>query len=341
MALMRYRNTERLGVNESNNVFTKEINWIFREQPIADFGIDAIIEETRESNPTGRLIAAQIKTGYGNFHITEKSLTFYVSYIHYNYWIGYVLPIIIIGYLPEENLLIWQEISRSTLKKTPNKWKIEIPRNRILDHRSIPELTRILDSRFRRVIVPEALIGDPFSVSIFSLVENIDLINEASNSTIRFIDAMTEIRINSEDLNNRINTYIRRGLTEFDSQVVASINKFAQQLIILASRIENENVIFSKSFGQGVAAYAQISTIYFNLANDKRIQEETNQSFKQILVSLIDAQAGVGYLRNSLSKLPAKYTRLKDARNRITRAIDSLLEEYSNAEQIIKNYIAI
>lgn len=335
---MRYINTERLGVNETNTVFTKDINWIFREQPIADFGIDAIIEETKENNPTGRLLAAQIKSGPGNFHISDKILTYYVSNIHYNYWLGYVLPIILIAYLPSDNLLLWQEISRSTLKKTPKKWKIDIPKNKILGSKSITELTEVLNSRFRVVVKPEPFTGDPLSVSIYSLIENVGLIEEASKSTLRFIDTMSEMKSSSEKLNSKINTYSKQGLTEFDPQVVASINKFAHQLNISAKRIENENSIFSESFGIGISAYSQVSTLYFSLTNDNNIVEETKQVFNKLLLPLIDAQDGVTIMRNSISRLPKKYTKLKVARNRIVNAIDSLLEEYSIAERIVKDY---
>ena len=44
-------------------------------------------------------------------------------------------------------------------------------------------------------------------------------------------------------------------------------------------------------------------------------------------------------MRNSISKLPKKYTKLKVARNRMIDVIDSLLEEYNIAETIIKNFI--
>ena len=96
---MRYNKTERLGVIETDRIVTEEIGWIFREQPIIDVGLDAIIEEVINDEPTGKFLALQIKTGEGNFHKTEKSLTHYVSNIHYNYWLSLSIPIIIIASL--------------------------------------------------------------------------------------------------------------------------------------------------------------------------------------------------------------------------------------------------
>lgn len=336
---MRYSNTERLGVNESNRVFTKDINWIFRELSIADFGVDAIIEETKENDPTGRLLAAQIKSGLGNFHVSDKSLTYYVSNIHYSYWNGYVLPVILIAYLPNEELLIWQVISPTTLKKTPKKWKIDIPKNKILGSKSTVELTKILDARFKTVTKSESFEGDPLSVDIYEIVENVSFIKEASKSTLRFIDTMTDMKSSSDSLAGKIEVFSKQGLSEFDPQVVASINKFAHELIISARRIENENSIFSEAFGMGISAYTQVSTMYYSLTNDDNIISETKQVFSNLLTPLIEAQAGVTYMRNSISKLPKKYTKLKVARNRMVDAIDSLLEEYNIAETIIKDFI--
>lgn len=336
---MRYSNIERLGVNESNRVFTKDINWIFREQPIADFGIDALIEETIDKDPTGRLIAAQIKTGSGNFHLSENYLTHYISNIHYNYWMGYVLPVILIAYLPEEELLVWQLISRETLKKTPKKWKVRIPKNKILGNKSANELTEVLNSRFKKVLksVPEQ--GDSNSIDIYELVENIGFIQEASNATLRFVDTMSEMKSNSDSLAIKVNAFSERGLTEFDPEVVASINKFAKELIFSARKIETENEIFSESFGLGISAYTQVSTMYYSLTSDKTILNETKEVLGNLLSPIVEAQVGVSYMRNSIGRLPKKYSKLKSARNRLAEVIDSILDEYKIAEQIIRKYI--
>ena len=55
-------NIERLGVNAVEEAFLK-MGWLFREQPISDFGIDAHAEPTSDDWPTGQLIALQIKSG--------------------------------------------------------------------------------------------------------------------------------------------------------------------------------------------------------------------------------------------------------------------------------------
>ncbi len=53
--MSRYSNTERLGVIETDRIVTKYLGWIFREQPIIDVGLDALIEQSEEGEPKGRL----------------------------------------------------------------------------------------------------------------------------------------------------------------------------------------------------------------------------------------------------------------------------------------------
>ncbi len=78
--------TERLGVSKLDHYFSSK-GWLFREQMIHDFGIDAHVEITNESYPTGQLIAIQIKSGMSFF--SEKnnhSYIFRTEDKHINYW---------------------------------------------------------------------------------------------------------------------------------------------------------------------------------------------------------------------------------------------------------------
>ena len=54
---------ERIGVNKVEAFFIEEFDWIFREQSILDYGIDAHIEIKEDEEATGVLFALQIKSG--------------------------------------------------------------------------------------------------------------------------------------------------------------------------------------------------------------------------------------------------------------------------------------
>lgn len=42
--LRSHNQTERIGINAVEATFLSEFDWIFREQPVSDFGIDAQVE---------------------------------------------------------------------------------------------------------------------------------------------------------------------------------------------------------------------------------------------------------------------------------------------------------
>lgn len=83
--MKRYSTTERIGINTVENIVLHELGWIFREQPIVDMGIDAHVERVDEGDPTGKLIALQVKTGASHFHESGDTYFYYGTFTHLNY----------------------------------------------------------------------------------------------------------------------------------------------------------------------------------------------------------------------------------------------------------------
>jgi hypothetical protein len=50
---MAYSSTERQGIHRIGLIVSEELDWIFREQPIEDWGFDAEIEVVDGGTPTG------------------------------------------------------------------------------------------------------------------------------------------------------------------------------------------------------------------------------------------------------------------------------------------------
>ena len=110
--------TERLGVNYC--AWTAERNnWLFREQPINDIGIDAHMEFIEDDKPR-QLLALQIKSGSSWFKEKKDG---YIIFRHinerqYNYWTMNSLPCIIVLYNPDDDMCIWQELTTESIKRT-------------------------------------------------------------------------------------------------------------------------------------------------------------------------------------------------------------------------------
>lgn len=75
--------------------------YVFRETPNADVGIDGQIEHVNEKGETtGKIVAAQIKSG--NSYLIDKGdhFAFYPHEKHRNYWSIFPLPVILFVYYP-------------------------------------------------------------------------------------------------------------------------------------------------------------------------------------------------------------------------------------------------
>ena len=97
--------TDRSGIYKCGATFEK-IGFIFREQTICDYGIDAIIERKDEKYPSGKLIAVQIKSGDSYFkERKDDKVVFRGENKHYDYWLNHSLPVIIVLYSPSNDKL--------------------------------------------------------------------------------------------------------------------------------------------------------------------------------------------------------------------------------------------
>ncbi len=136
-------NTERLGVNATERVFL-EYGWLFREKPVADFGIDAEIETVTQEPlegstevrriPTGHVIVLQIKSGPSYLRPRAGNYAFYSSNMrHYNYWANHWLPVVLVFYDTETGVLRWRKFERTEAEVTDSGWNIDVPADNILN----------------------------------------------------------------------------------------------------------------------------------------------------------------------------------------------------------------
>lgn len=136
---------ERIGVSKLDTLFS-EAGWKFREQPIKDYGVDAQVEIVNEDNPTGKLIAIQIKSGLSYFsEQNETSIVFRPKTRHVSYWIDYCLPVILVLYHPDNDTFNWVRVDESSLMSTKKGYKILIPRAQYLDKQTIKCLVDLFD----------------------------------------------------------------------------------------------------------------------------------------------------------------------------------------------------
>lgn len=147
---MIYSSEERIGVYSVAKIFSENIGWIFREQPISDFGIDGFVEITKsgadleDQIPTGKLIGVQIKSGKSFFKESNGDhFVFRGTKKHLQYWLDHSIPVIIVLYNKETNCAYWQEVNESTVLLTDKSFKICVPQRNLLERNSRQRLTSI------------------------------------------------------------------------------------------------------------------------------------------------------------------------------------------------------
>lgn len=120
--------TERIGVHKVALIFLEKFGWIEREQTITDVGIDMQVEIVENSEPTGQLLALQIKSGESYFkEEKDNNVIFRGQKKHLDYWTNYSLPVFIILHNPATNKTYWQRVIPTKTKKTEKGWKIAVP----------------------------------------------------------------------------------------------------------------------------------------------------------------------------------------------------------------------
>ena len=149
--------TERKGIVEVERRVNTNFQWLFREQPISDFGVDAHIEIVVDEEATGRLLAVQVKCGPNYFSKSNADGYIYRGKnAHLDYWVNHSLPVIIIIFNPETDECLWQQITEKTVERTKKGWKTIIHRSNTFDENSLSALNR-------------AALGSPYTLRLRQL----------------------------------------------------------------------------------------------------------------------------------------------------------------------------
>lgn len=347
----RYSPTERIGVNAVERIVLEELGWIFREQIVADVGIDAIVEQCESGNPTGKLIAVQIKTqskdSNSTFSISENKLIYYSSNIHYNYWLNFDIPVILIGYIIETKQAYWQHVCEYNFRKTDRRWKIEIPKNKKFGSVAATQLNRILNSNNHiKNFTLDLYNGKIKPENIFDFMQNLECIQESNicieNINNIFNNHSIRLMRYSEERIITDNEFDDIGLSYYKTR--ARIAGMQRDFNIFSERMEKEIFLFSKFHSDGYHAYEQLFIWMYKNDNDLEILAKHFLSIKQLSISIkesiksvTEARARVSIPSAGIEQLSERYNlpSLKNSIDKVIEIIDLITSEFSEAEKMI------
>ncbi len=96
-----------IGVTLTKLAVEKELDWLFREQPTEDYGIDAQVEIVEGEAVSGKLLALQIKSGPSCFkQAGPGGWWFRPDAAHVRYWTNHSLPVVVLVHPENRTLLL-------------------------------------------------------------------------------------------------------------------------------------------------------------------------------------------------------------------------------------------
>ena len=143
MPMGREQNTARIGVSLAQAAFER-LGFIFREQFVHDFGIDAHVELVEDGSPTGSLFAVQVKSGASYFsEEVAGSFVFRINDEHLKYWTHHSLPVVLLLSNTDSSEVYWQLISDGAVVSTGLGWKLLVPKSQTVNGASLESFRQL------------------------------------------------------------------------------------------------------------------------------------------------------------------------------------------------------
>lgn len=335
---MRFNFKERLGVLETGIIFTKELFWIYRDQPLVDVGIDALIEESENGNPTGKFLAAQIKSGKGNFYENGDKLIHYVSNVHHHYWLNLDLPIIIIAHLPEENITCWEFINEKKLTKTDKQWKIEISRDKILSKESKAELQQIIKSNIQSDFLTQFLEGKINDDELKKIVKSTKKVDGLTTTLFGMREVLNELDKGIVRDTHKINHYVAKKLDKNNRQVKKVLSDSSSLINRNARRLDELMNDFSSDFAEAFGAYEKIAIVEFHLTKDYAGLEEAYKAMNELVMTIKSSTDSMILMRNMVSTLPREFPNLERARLQMIDSCNGIINEFKISKEMANRF---
>jgi hypothetical protein len=134
--------TERVGVEAARHRFA-QLGWFCRESVSPDYGIDVFVETAdTDGRPNGRLLGVQVKSGSSYLAASGGGIV-YVDQSHVDYWSGFSLPVIVVVYNPDADVMYWEVVTSETIEETDTRWKVVVPATQTLDADALLRLASI------------------------------------------------------------------------------------------------------------------------------------------------------------------------------------------------------
>lgn len=192
---------------------------IFRETPHTDVGLDGQIEYVNvENEPTGGLLAVQIK--YGDSYLTDRNdhWIFYPKKKHVQYWINYPIPVILFIYSPTSKCTYFARIQEE-LNSNPQQKGVKIFKDNIFElasretifdvHAKEPKTSQNIEGLLAEMVNRKCQ-NPTFNISFF------DLFVQGLTNLCRHLFFSMSLAIDIAEFNNESEYGLGMGYNEYE-----------------------------------------------------------------------------------------------------------------------------
>jgi hypothetical protein len=333
----RYDPSERSGLIAVEAIFINDIGWVYRPQPIVDVGMDAMVEEVVESNPMGRFIMVQVKSGLGNVHDAQHSFTYYLTAVHYEYYMRVAMPVIFTLHVPSENRVLWVPINRRTVQVAKYRWKVNISKKSVLESSSRAALTAILDSF--QTDASYSLPNDVKVRSLEELQEDVALLSQSQVPLLAMAEAQRAFAERVESVNSKWDSYVERGLAIDSPQSKLLLVEVNSALTELARAQKPKLDEFVESFTISVSALHSLvlnKETRLRFGNDLPLLRE---ACIEMIASMDRNKPRIERLLTMIGKTPKNHKALQNGRKEAMDITSALIDELGSARALVVDVV--
>lgn len=286
----------------------------------------------------GRFIMVQVKSGLGNVHEAKNNFTYYLTAVHYEYYMRVAMPVILTLYIPGERTVVWAPINRRTVGPARLQWKLTISKHDVLQAGSTEELVRILDT-FRKDDA-YALLDEIKSRSLDELIEDAALLPKSTQALLAIAGVHRAFADRMKELLAELDACIARRLG-FDSPQIKNIFvSFNKALLVFAKD--------QKPFIQEFVEYFSISTsAVHGLVSSDVVLQLFGDSLPAIRVScesLLEAidvnKPKIEKLLGTIDVVTKKNRALRTGRQEATQVVATLISELDASRVLVAGVIS-
>jgi|GEM_PF-1852431 len=226
---------------------------------------------------------------------------------------------------PKTEKAYWQEITKTTLKRSGKNWKILIPVENEFNTRCAQKLKTLVNCSDYKIVAN-------YSASLEDRTEQMTILNQSHDCLLEISELMGKIYNDGIALKEKAeNTY-----TDVN-KASASLKKYATDSSITAKKMHNSIELYSELFAIGFQGYSQLlnSDPFFK----EIIPREVSQWEKTIngYIRLIN---NLTLLSKILSlRIFSQEQRLKIGISKLKIAIETIIQEITISKQMVKSFI--